>query len=292
MPLMTGAAFAFLLLTAKEARAWTLPSRPSSVAPSALMRRQHEFFSVRRHPLRSSPLYATSTAEASSDIKSILEDVGESSLPLLRIGSRVGSGSYGTVHQGYLVRAEDDIQPCIAKRAWTLAELEAHVPSRILKLDQEEKQRRDQLAVAQRTGLASVKLAQNDEGVSNAESEPLSASDLKTRSDRCRHYWDVERHCYQKMDETDRQKNRIGKAAPKFLGVHRDDGRVDKLGSGVSIQEYGGTFSNEKGYAKNICHEWMVLEFVGTSLDDGSIGKPAQTLLDAMEVSPTRQCKT
>ena len=29
-----------------------------------------------------------------------------------------------------------------------------------------------------------------------------------------------------------------------------------------------------------------MLEFVGTSLGDGSIGKPAQTLLDAMEVSP------
>ena len=281
---MTGAALAFLhllLLTAEKARAW-------SVAP--VVRRQHEYFSGRHHlllsrPRRSSPISVTSTAEASGDINSILDDVRARSLPLLRIGSRVGSGSYGTVHQGYLISAEDDFQPCIAKRAWTLAEIEANVPSRIFKLDQEEKQRREQLAVAQRTGLASVKLAQNDGEVTNAESEPLSASDLKTRSDRCRHYWDVERHCYQKMEEINRQKNRMGNAAPQFLGVHRDDGRGDQFGSGVSIQG-SGTPSNEKGTANKCGQEWMVLEFVGTSLGDGSIGKPAQTLLDAMEVSP------
>ena len=280
---MTGATLAFLnllLLTAEKGRAWTLPSRPWAVA--LVVRRQHEYFSVHHRlmlsrPQRSYPISATSTAEVSGDIKDIL------ALPILRIGSRVGSGSYGTVHQGYLIRAEDDVQPCIAKRAWTLAELEANVPSRIFKLDQEEKQRREQLAVAQRTGLASVKLAQNDGEVSNAENG--SASDLKTRSDRCRHYWDVERHCYQKMEEMYRQKNRMGNAAPKFLGVHRDDGRGEQIGSGVSIQGYG-TPSNEKGTANKCEQEWMVFEFVGTSLGDGSIGKPAQTLLDAMEVSP------
>jgi hypothetical protein len=281
MTVVTLAFLHLLLLTAEKARSWILP-----VAP--VVRRQHEYFSGHHHLIlsrtqRSSPISATSTAEASGDIKAILDDVRASSLPLLRIGSRVGSGSYGTVHQGYLISAEDDFQPCIAKRAWTLAEIEANVPSRIFQLDQEEKQRREQLAVAQRTGLASVKLAQNDGEVTNAESEPLSASDLKTRSDSCRHYWDVERHCYQKMEEINRQKNHMGNAAPKFLGVHRDDGRGDQFGSGVSIQGYGRP-SNEKG---NKCgQEWMVLEFVGTSLGDGSIGKPAQTLLDAMEVSP------
>ena len=87
------------------------------------------------------------------------------------------------------------------------------------------------------------------------------------------------------MEEINRQKNRMGNAAPQFLGVHRDDGRGDQFGSGVSIQGYG-TPSNEKGTANKCGQEWMVLEFVGTSLGDGSIGKPAQTLLDAMEVSP------
>jgi hypothetical protein len=279
---MTGAALAFLhllLLMVENSRAWTLPSRPWSVA--LVVCRQHKYFSghqyrISSRPQRCSPISAT---------KAILDDVRASSAPLLRIGSRVGSGTYGTVHQGYLIRAEDDIQLCIAKRAWTLAELEANVPSQILKLDSKEKQRREKLTVAQRTGLASVKLAQNDGEISNAESEPLSALDLKTRSDRCRHYWDVERHCYQKMNEINRQKNRMGKASPKFLGVHRDDGRGDQFVSGVSSQGYG-TPSNEKGNANKSGQEWIVLEFVGTSLSYGSIGKPAQTLLDTMEVSP------
>ena len=282
------AMFLIFNLLAGNARAWTIPHHiitSTSISPPCRQRlcnltSRHHKYSI------SSRLLATSTATVSNEdiIATILENVDESSLPLLHIGGRVGSGSYGTVHQGFLIQAKDDIQPCIAKRAWTLAELEANVPSKILKLDQQEENQRTGIAVAQRTGLATAKLL--DDKAGDDETVSLSPSELRTRAERCKHYWEVERHCFQKI-ETRREKKAGGddvdsRATPAFLGVHQDDGSSSTALEGVdAVQGYGRLNKDESE------HKWMVFEFVG-SVDDagvGTIGEPARTLLDAMEVS-------
>ena len=89
------------------------------------------------HHLTHTHIFSTTTS-TSEDTTSILDNIDEKSLPLLRLGKRVGSGSYGTVHRGYLIQTKNDIKPCIAKRAWSLLEIESGVPTQIFNLDQEE----------------------------------------------------------------------------------------------------------------------------------------------------------
>jgi hypothetical protein len=214
--------------------------------------------------------------------------------PILRISTRVGHGTYGIVHSGYLVRSLDDIVPIIAKRPWKLPELEMDVPSILSKMDEEREGRmraNELLAIAQRTGLASSRerTASNDDGggeegvvaVANdvGESSASSSSDIRTRHERCRHYWDVERHCYRKIMEGIGSNRRVGEgnnATPSYFGVYRDDGR----GPGRGDDDARGVANDDEGG-----DEWMVFEFVGTTSNDGSIDVPALTLLDAMEVS-------
>ena len=278
----TNSATLMWLCLAASVQGWTqLPSRTSSRLHHRHGQRDAHSLCINHQPRQCTlvlrqptSLRSTSTtADISEELASILDNVGEKSLPLLRIGKRIGSGSYGTVHQGYFIRSKDDFQPCIAKRAWTLAELEANVPQQILQSEKEQKGR--QLAVAQQTGLA---VAQRtglvaaspttvmDDDVSNNNSN-LSPSEIKTRAERCKHYFDVEKHCFQKMEDKNKNngEDESKRAAPEFFGVYEDDGN----GESEPIE----------GYGDNDGSKWMVFEFVG------AVNEPSHTLLDAMEVS-------
>ena len=331
--------------TVQIARSWTLPLLPhplslSTHLPTYFAGRQqqqqqkcpHSYFDARPGLLLSSSSSSTarksssSSSSSSSTVEisnndelvnsSILAEIDainnissstttSLSFPLLRIGKRVGSGSYGTVHQGYLLRSKNDaVVPCIAKRAWTLAELKADIPLQVLKkIEQKELKQRGQededsssLVISQRTGLAS----------SSSVTSASNSEDLKTRAERCEHYWNVERHCFQKMtkamDENNLLRNPTSTTGmsvpPLFWGVYQDDGRgssndalipgygaLSLPGKQASIGNFwlsasnGGTEDASKG------HKWMVFEFVGTAKKDGNlVYKPAQTLFDAMEV--------
>ena len=99
-----------------------------------------------------------------------------------------GSGSYGTVHRGYLIQSKENIQPCIAKRAWTFSELEANIPTQIFKIDKSAVAQRTGMAVAQRTGVVSS----NGDVVSiedESNTSALSKEELKTKAERCQHFW-------------------------------------------------------------------------------------------------------
>ncbi len=194
--------------------------------------------------------------------------------------------------------------PCIAKRAWTLPELKADIPLQVLKkIEQTKTKQRGQenedsssLVIAQRTGLAS----------SSSVTPASNSEDLKKRAERCEHYWNVERHCFQKMmkamDENNLLRNPTSTTGmsvpPLFWGVYQDDGIGD--GNDALIPGYGalslpgkqasiGNFwpsaSNGGTEDANKGHKWMVFEFVGTAKKDGNlVYEPAQTLFDAMEV--------
>lgn len=164
-----------------------------------------------------------------------------------------------------------------------------------------------ELAVGQRTGLV-IKTGEAEKTTGDESTQSLSPSELKTRSERCKHYWEVERHCFQKLED-DIKKNQKKtaddndsasvKATPSFLGVYQDDGNGNELENSETIQGYGllgkeessdnGWFSANNGNdGKSKGHEWMTFEFVGSTLHTESPTMsydPAQTLLDAMEVS-------
>ena len=291
-PATIGACLILLLLSqAHSTRAWTvIPTRPSSFSKfcdghQLLRATSRVSYGHQRHNrAHTALLAASSTTDVSSELAAFLDDISDdNSFPLLRIGNRVGSGSYGTVHQGHFIQSKDDIQQCIAKRAWTLAELEAGVPSQILKSEQKATQRTG-MAIAQRTGIASAR-AQKDFSDKD-ESDSLSPSELKTRAERCRHYWEVERHCFQKIEENNKQNgasnsNNAGRATPEFFGVHNEEGTTRRTESSETVQGYGLLSKEVNGGGEaNKGHQWMVFDFV-TGVD----GEPAQTLLDAMEVS-------
>ena len=172
-----------VLLTANNAHAWTTTTRsppPQRYLPS--------FFSS---------VTLTEATSSLSDIQSILNDIKNDdalTFPLLRIGRRVGSGSYGTVHEGYFITRnattaeESGIQHIIAKRAWTVNELEANIPTQIFNFDQEKRsQQEEKMSVAQQTGLAVKSLPiMNTNNDNNGESFHDDA-DVKMKYERCKH---------------------------------------------------------------------------------------------------------
>ncbi|KAL7547760.1 hypothetical protein ACHAWF_011038 [Thalassiosira exigua] len=308
----TGAAASVIVaacLCLPGGRTWTLPP-PATFPPFRGGRRRRRGSVARVGPRRPSAtlytsLYASSPSAPetpASILDDMLDEIDDASLPLFLVGERVGSGSYGTVHRGLLVKSKGDARPCVGKRAWTAAELSANVPRAALGLDQDNAvAQRTGLAVAQKTGVANA-IDPND----NAEdAEPLSPSEAKARAERCRDYWDVERHCFQKMEDADDEDDggEGGRAAPEFWGVYDDGGRRRQLGGGgETIPGYGAVGEDEGnggdgGWLSGLVGErskglqWMVFEFIGSKtedasavLDSGVAGEPAPTLLDAMEL--------
>lgn len=175
----------------------------------------------------------------------------------------------------------------------------AGVPDRVRRL-------KETAAVAA-TGLAYAKrITEEDRGESS-----ISEEEAKKRAERCKYYWEVERHCFQKMEERKRREGESGraslleKAVPSFLGVFYDDGsesKGHKVNPGYGLMEeqkkknsMGGWFSsngdNARGHTSNSGHRWMVFECVKSNkCSDGEMTEGhndicALTLLDAMEVS-------
>lgn len=153
------------------------------------------------------------------NFEELLRSVDESSLPLLHIGSRIKSNKAGPAHRGYLVLSKDgpeNILPCTTKRPWTVLE--------IIETAIEERQQ-----------------APED-------------WELQVTTKTLANYFEVEYHCYQKIEEVkqlrilqkrqaeaDREKNGQMKpevdaadsfdlfevVVPKMLGIYQDDGSSD-----------------------------------------------------------------
>jgi hypothetical protein len=213
---------------------------------------------------------STALSMSSPDRRSFLtQSTATAAAPTLALGNRIGSGSYGTVHEGYLLHSKEDIVPCVAKRYWSRDEIEINIPQRVCG----EKR-------GVRTGLAYAK----------KEEERLSSEEVESRAERCRHYWEVERHCFQKLEDRKEDGDEIrGKATPAFLGVFGDDGSgSESLGEMegyglISTKKGGGGWFNNGNEKEEDCHKWMVFEIVKSVEEEGC----ALTLLDAMEVSIT-----
>ena len=136
--------------------------------------------------------------------------------------------------------------------------------------------------VVVRTGLAK----QNDNEEEEKNKEKVTSEEAKKRTERCRHYWNVERHCFEKLEKVMGQQQDVSnkRAVPSFLGVFGDDGSglqsdvMDGYGVvGERNEGAGGWFNNDEAIDG---HEWMVFESV-ESIEEG---EGAMTLLDAMEV--------
>lgn len=268
--------------------------------PSPILQTQRKVPSALTSHLRNrfntSRLYSTSTSTAKTILPSLIESIDKNTdFPALLIGKRIGSGSYGTVHEGFLIQpkvfegkeiifnngydydvvngndgVEYNAMPCIAKRPWSLPELENSVPSKIFDGENEN------VAIAPKTGTVS------DEGRKNPN--------WKERASRCMHYWNVESHCFQKLKdchEKDENLNGIGKnAIPRYYGVFSDVGSGPYSGmESIIVNGYGMTANDKNGDSEKQCHRWMVFEKVGGMSLNGAESDTALSLLDAMEVS-------
>lgn len=235
-------------------------------------------------PINSNINSRRASLQTSSQLQSTKDENEESAL---RIGKRVGSGAYGTVHIAHSLD-NDSEKRCIVKRAWTLSEIEMNVPTAVMQLDST----RD----VQRTGVArATGVAQQD----NHDENSTSGGDkMKERAERCRYYWNVERHIVQKLANEASSSN--SHVTPQFKGVFRSDGDTNEGGEIVpgygkigtadnnnNSNEGGGFFSMMNGGDDNEgIHEWMVFEYIPSSLEGGDEESlPSLTLLDAMEVS-------
>ncbi|KAL7490513.1 hypothetical protein ACHAWT_000288 [Skeletonema menzelii] len=238
----------------------------------------------------------------------------------LRIGKRVGSGTYGTVHIAHLLNNNnnnnnnDDIDSdkrYIAKRAWTLSELELNVPMAVMQLDSANDNQRTGVVCA--TGLV-VEQGNKDDAVDSDDdddnyNDSSRKDELKERAERCRYYWNVERHIVQKLEssiEGGRDSNNRH-VTPQFKGVYQsaevddnDDGgeqgeivpgygKIGKLDGtdddNNSNEGIGGFFFmfDDGDNKEGLRHEWMVFEYI-PSPSCGDESSPALTLLDAMEM--------
>jgi len=229
----------------------------------------------------------------------------------LRIGQRVGSGAYGTVHIAHLLNSE---KRYIAKRAWTLSEFELNVPMAVMELDSSANDGQ-RTGVARATGV--VEEGSNDDDDDNIRNNNSSGDKLKERAERCRYYWNVERHIVQKLSSSQMSNEDEGYSnihvTPQFKGVFQsaavddndnngggEEGEIvpgyGKIGEHDNTdddnnKQGGGFFSmmNNDGDDddERLQHEWMVFEYIPSSSVDGSHEESAAalTLLDAMEVA-------
>ena len=121
---------------------------------------------------------ATKAFRRGTRIKTSIYASSSSTTPtssLLRVGSHIGSGSYGTVHT-----VRRDGEEFVAKRSWNLEEIKE-----LLK-DADEKQ-------------------------------------WKGRYDRCKYYYDVEKHCFEKLAPKPHP------GLPTFCGSLNDEGGLEWL---------------------------------------------------------------
>lgn len=133
----------------------------------------------------------------------------------LSIGKRVGSGAYGTVHIAHLhndIDIDSDVKRnverymYIVKRAWTLSEIEMNVPMAVMQLDDDDNNNNNNntnnksASDVQRTGLAQATgVAQEGSDDDDNDNKSSSSDKMKERAERCRYYWNVERHIVQKL---------------------------------------------------------------------------------------------
>ena len=225
---------------------------------------------------------------------------GSFTLPILHIGNRIQSSSHGTTHESFLFQSIDDdsvdfsnegiskiyddgyvrfrITPCISKRPWSMSELIASVPTRVLAYER------------------------NQWIETDAEQKTLEKWELDDKAARLRRYYEVEIHIYQKFERKReflaQQRRRIKQqqeeemesgiidevvennvvAVPKFLRVYLDDGSGGPNDEDA-IPEYGTTGTDVWGKTVSKLggshHEWLVYE--------GRFESEI-TLLDALEM--------
>ena len=183
-----------------------------------------------------------------TDLDYFLQDIDDASLPVLQIGLRIKSNTFGPTHRGYLILAKEEsesgynILPCTVKRPWTVSEIKENL------------------------------VAERQQSPEDWEVE-MTAKTLAN-------YFEVEYHCYQKIDEVkqlrilrlrqaEAEKENKGQpkiesdttdnfdiyevATPKLLGIYQDGGSHNS-----DIDVWGQPLGTKR--------EWMV--FTGGGIDD------------------------
>ncbi|KAL3763041.1 hypothetical protein ACHAW5_000438 [Stephanodiscus triporus] len=232
--------------------------------------------------------------------------------PLLHIGNRIQSSAYGTTHECFLfqsieagggdsnrdnvaAKVFDDgnirfsITPCIAKRPWSMPELNATVPAQVLAL---ERQQRYYDAIEEDTRQSMPEPWELDDKAAKIRRHYETEIHIFQKFERRREFLSEQRRRIRQQEEAERERGSakiIGDpsidgvedgnliAVPKFLGVYPDDGSGGP-NSDDAISEYGATGADVWGKSLSDLggsHEWLVYEGRFESV---------VTLLDAMEM--------
>jgi hypothetical protein len=275
-------------------------------------------------PLKSSQVDITNSSDEEKESAKITNEQQGNNKNLV-IGPRIGSGTYGTVHIALLNNNIDESDSSstnskektyyIAKRAWTLSELELNVPSAVMELDDNNELNTGGVVSRVGTGLSTASSATGlvkDDASSNGSEKQQDT--LQEKAERCRYYWNVERHIFEKLQRQQQEGGDGSSATPQFIGVFRSNNESDEGEEEEIVPGYGkldgpnnsdssnnndgndilGGFlsaitnsnSSSGDDNKEYGHEWMVFEYIPSSIDDSS--QPL-TLLDAMEMDHKNQ---
>ena len=164
---------------------------------------------------------------------------------MLHIGNRIRSDKYGTSHEAFLaLSSNEEVITCIAKRPWSMAELNSTVPERVLTY---EKQIRNQ---------------QYDDLIEEDTALPLPW-ELDAKAASLRRYYEVSIHVAQKFENKKKLQQKL-----------RQQRQQDEKEVGVGT--FGDTSMNEGLVNDDISAVQMLIQVCP---DDGSGGPNADDVI-------------
>lgn len=220
-------------------------------------------------------------------------------------------------------RSSNNKKYYIAKRAWALGEIELNVPLAVMELDDNNDELNTGGVSRVGTGLSTASAASatglvKDDSSSdgNSNGSEKQQDSIQEKAENCQYYWNVERHIFEKLQRQQKE-DVMSIATPQFIGVFRsnnesdegeeeivpgygkldvpnnsddnnnNDGNDNILGGFLSVITNNNNNNNsDDDDNKEEGHEWMVFEYIPSSIDDSS---HPLTLLDAMEMDLKNQ---
>ncbi len=175
----------------------------------------------------------------------------------IAILDKIGSGSYGTVHYCKFSSptaeeindngsdGDDSHTFYVAKRAWTFDELK-----RFQSKQKEEEE------------LTSTPPSSSSNNADMKKQKQQEEKQLKERAKRCKHYLNVEEHCFQKINDTSEKKGDSSKTG----GNSNTNGSNNEEES--SLPNFVGRFKDEEQE-----HEWLVFDLVTSQVQNSKDNK-------------------
>jgi len=183
----------------------SLPSSP---------RRRHDVLTSST-ALSSTGYYGGEAPSPNYDLEYTLNNLDPTSLPLLHIAEQVGSTSHGTLHYGYLILPNPDFDPNNNDDGSN------GYPHYTI-----------QPCVAKRPHTLSELQAK----------DPTKVFGLRTRALEMHRYFEVEKHCFQKLEDFKLQNQMYGSSIPYIRNNYRNPTNNNVVVSAAYFGTFGARF--------------------------------------------------